>query len=251
VLRNRTAPILGAHAAEDDRSTHYPEYAFRHFNAALIENTASEYTFLTEFFSYKNRESLDRIFHTMFSSTFALSQSFTKQLIDHTNDALGILICVRLNQYALFEMQKRRIPAVEGYLNATNMLLWPRFQIVMDAHCESLRKSVPPSSSRLQQQTAAPHPLAQRFASLLHGVLVLSAEAGDDDGPVQASLGRLRSDFEAFLTKLSSGIADTKKRERFLFNNYSLVGTIIGDTDGKLAGEMKEHFERLKMAFRE
>ena len=42
-----------------------------------------------------------------------------------------------------------------------------------------------------------------------------------------ASLGRVRSDFEAFLTKWSSSISDGKKRERFLYNNYSLVSTVL------------------------
>jgi vacuolar protein sorting-associated protein 52 len=42
-----------------------------------------------------------------------------------------------------------------------------------------------------------------------------------------ASLGRVRSDFEAFLTKWSASISDGRKRERFLYNNYSLVSTVL------------------------
>lgn len=275
ILRNRTAPILAAYQADDDKTTHYLEYHFRHFNAALVENSSSEYTFMSEFFSHKKQDQLAVMFNHVFEQTFTLGKTFTKYLIDNTFDSLGILLCVRLNQYSLYEMQKRRIPAAEGYLNATNMLLWPRFQIVMDAHCESLRRSntntrmLATVSGPAAKQSSAPHFLTQRFASLLHGILSLSAEAGDDE-PVQNSLGRLRSDFEAFLTKLSSGISDARKRERFLFNNYSLVLTIISvstlfptpprcgfvlmvmqDTDGKLAVEQKTHFETLKKAFHE
>jgi len=44
------------------------------------------------------------------------------------------------------------------------------------------------------------------------------------------SVGRVRSDFEAFLTKWSASIGDGKKRERFLYNNYSLVSTVISVT---------------------
>ena len=32
------------------------------------------------------------------------------------------------------------MPALEGYTNATNMLIWPRFQYVMSLHVESLKK---------------------------------------------------------------------------------------------------------------
>jgi hypothetical protein len=69
--------------------------------------------------------------------------------------------------------------------------------------------------------------LTQRFGQFLHAILVLSGQAGDDE-PVASSVGRLRSDFDAFLVKCSRAIADNRKRQRFLFNNYSLVLTIIG-----------------------
>ena len=103
------------------------------------------------------------------------------------------------------------------------------------------------TASAAAAPTTAPHPLTQRFANFLHGILALSSEAGDDE-PVSNSLMRLRSDFEAFLIKLSKGIAEARKRERFLYNNYSLVCTIIADTDGKLAEELQEHFAQLRDA---
>ncbi|PUU79055.1 Sac2 family-domain-containing protein [Tuber borchii] len=258
-LKNRTAPVLTASQAEEGRTAHYPEVPFRHFNAALTENASSEYSFITEFFSHKTYDQASAMFHQIFDPTFTLGQTFTKSLIDSTLDCLGVLLCVRLNQYSAFEMQKRRIPAADAYINATNMLLWPRFQIIMDAHCESLRRTSTSTSGRggvssvggglsAKQQGTAPHFLTQRFAGFMNGILTLSAEAGDDE-PVANSLGRLRSDFEAFLTKLSAAITDAKKRERFLFNNYSLVLAVIGDTEGKMALEQKAHFEMLKKAF--
>ena len=89
-----------------------------------------------------------------------------------------------------------------------------------------------------------------RFGQFLQAILALSTEAGDDE-PVWTSLIRLRNQVEAFLTKMGKGIADSRKKERFLYNNYSLVLTIIGDLDGKLALEQQQHFESLKKAFGE
>jgi hypothetical protein len=161
---------------------------------------------------------------------------------------------VRLNQHFAFELQRRKIPAVDGYINGTGMLLWPRFQVVMDQHCESVRSATngistrKPSSSEVAKQSAAPHFMTQRFGQFMQGILQLSTEAGDDE-PVSTSLTRLRSEIEAFLTKTSKGISDSRKKERFLYNNYSLILTIIGDLDGKLAMEQQEHFESLKKAF--
>ena len=178
----------------------------------------------------------------------------TKNLVHETYDCLGLLLCVRINQHLAFELQRRKIPAVDSYINGTRMAMWPRFQKVMDQHCESVRtvtngiSTRKPSASEQTKQSAAPHFMTQRFGQFMQGILALSTEAGDDE-PVSTSLNRLRSEIEAFLTKTSKSFGDARKRERFLYNNYSLIGTIIGDLDGKLAIEQQEHFESLKSAF--
>jgi vacuolar protein sorting-associated protein 52 len=137
------------------------------------------------------------------------------------------------------------------------MLLWPRFQMIIDAHCDSLRKATTalPSrpgaasallnSSAAAAQSTAPHPLTQRFANFVAGILTLSSEAGDDE-PVANSLTRLRNDFESFLTKMSKAVAsDKRKQQRFLENNWSLVGTILEGINGRLADEVRDHFAAL------
>lgn len=253
ILRTSNDTALPSFAAEEDKGTHYLEVPFRAFNLALVDNASGEFSFLTEFFSKQPFQATRRKFNDVFQPAFELGQALTKELIENSLDALGVLTCVRLNQHFAFELQRRKVPAVEGYINATNMLLWPRFQQIIDAHCESIRKTTAsmtgkPAGSALSltsspaaNQTTAPHPLTQRYANFLQGILALSSEAGDDE-PVSNSIGRLRNDFEAFLTKMSKGIAEARKRERFLYNNYSLVCTIIAETEGKLADELKGHY---------
>ncbi|KAF2160793.1 hypothetical protein M409DRAFT_70127 [Zasmidium cellare ATCC 36951] len=253
IVRSSNDSALPSFAAEDDKGTHYLEVPFRTFNLALIDNASAEYSFLTEFFSKQPFQATNRKFTEIFQPTFELGYALTRQLIEGTLDALGVLTCVRLTQHLAFELQRRKVPVVEGYINGTNMLLWPRFQQIIDAHCDSIRKATgslsgKPTGSALTltsspstAPTTAPHPLTQRFANFLQGILALSSEAGDDE-PVSNSLGRLRGDFEAFLTKLSKSIAEARKRERFLYNNYSLVCTIIADTEGKLAEDLQAYF---------
>lgn len=247
---------LPSFAAEDDKGTHYLEVPFRALNLALVDNACAEYSFLTEFFSKQSFHTTNRRFNDIFQPTFELGRALTKQLIEQSIDALGILTCVRLTQHFAFELQRRKVPVAEGYINSTSMLLWPRFQQVIDAHCESIRKATAalsgkPAGSALgltsssSAQSTAPHSLTQRFANFVQGLLALSSEAGDDE-PVSNSLRRLRGDFGAFLTKLSKSIPEARKRERFLFNNYSLVCTIIGETEGKLADEIRDHFVDLR-----
>jgi len=255
LLKTSHQAALPSFLAEEDKSTHYLEFPFRNFNLALVDNASAEYSFLTSFFAPSLSFSvISRHFNYIFEPTFALGQTLTKSLINETVDGLGLLLCVRLNQHFAFELQRRKVPAVDGYINGTSMLLWPRFQGVMDLHCDSVRSSTnglstrKPSASESAKQSAAPHYMTQRFGQFMQSILSLSTEAGDDE-PVSTSLTRLRSEMEAFLTKTGKGIGDSRKRERFLYNNYSLILTIIGDIDGKLALEQQEHFESLKKAF--
>lgn len=211
-LRNREHPPLKAALIDDDKSVHYLEVPFRHFNYALMENASAEYTFITDFFSYKSYDQASNMFQQIFGPTFTLGQTFTKTLIEQNMDALGILLAVRLNNQFAFELQRRRVPALDGYINATNMLLWPRFQIVMDAHCESLRKYNPngvlggsrvsPASGDPKNNTA-PHLLTQRFGQFLHGILALSSEAGDDEPTANRSGSHINQNSGQLLIRMS------------------------------------------------
>ncbi|MCJ1321560.1 hypothetical protein MMC15_006905 [Xylographa vitiligo] len=262
ILKNSNATVISSYLVEEDKATHHMETPFRNFNQALIDNVSTEYSFLTEFFSFSSFPQMSRRFTEIFDPTFNLGHSLVKDLVDTTYDCLGILLCVRLNQHYAFELQRRKVPVADGYINGTNMLLWPRFQVAMDLHCESIRLLGTTVSSRsaasklsftgntsdATKQSTAPHYLTQRFGQFLYGILSISHEAGDDE-PVFNSLGRLRNEYEAFLLKASKGAGtDAKKRERFLANNYALVLTIIADTEGKLAQEQQQHFEELKNA---
>ena len=259
-LKSSSTNALTSHVAEEEKSTHYLEVPFRSFNLALIDNASFEYTFLSTYFApSQNFHAISRTFTAIFEPTLAMSQTLTKQLVETTTDTLGILLCVRLNQHFAFELQRRKVPSLDGYINATNMLLWPRFQQILDMHCTSLQKlsaSLPnrPSTgaallggSSANANTTAPTPLTQRFANLMHGILALSSEAGDDE-PVSVSVGRLRNEYEAYLNKSSKAVSDARKKERFLCNNYSLVCTILADVEGRLGEETRARFETLRDA---
>ncbi|PSR83693.1 Sac2 family-domain-containing protein [Coniella lustricola] len=276
LLKSPNQAAISSYLAEEDTGTHYLEVPFRNFNLALVDNATAEYTFLTSFFSPAlSLGAINKHFSDIFEPTFSLGHSLTKHLVGDTLDGLGVLLCIRLNQHFAFELQRRRVPAMDSYVNGTTMALWPRLQNIMDAHCESVRSltsslpSKPLPLSTAKTTSAAPHVATQRFAQLVHGILALCQEAGDDE-PVVTSLGRLRSEMEAFLTRYSqayfgaaataenvsgAGVRGDRKRERFLYNNYSLICTILGDAaelgGGKLAVEQVEHFEGLKRAFQE
>lgn len=49
--------------------------------------------------------------------------------MQETWDVVGLLLMVRINHMHRMLMSKRRIPALDGYLDRINLLLWPRFKV--------------------------------------------------------------------------------------------------------------------------
>lgn len=233
--------VMLAQIAESNNMAHHMETGYRSFNLALIDNVAVEYYFLTEFFQLSTRDQVNPVFNKVFERAFQAGNEYTKFLTEDTFDVFGLLICIRLTRKLEFELQHRRIPVAEGYLNLQLLNLWPRVQSVMDAHCDSLRRastksSVLHPSSSSATSALVPHHLTQSFASFLAGLLTL---CDDETEPVGRSLIRLRDEFEALITKIASsqfpdtesktGASGQKKRETFLYNNYFLVSTILSD----------------------
>lgn len=270
VLRNPTSTAIPTNAAEESKTSHNLETPFLAYNLALIDNASFEYSFLTTlFYPSLPMSSLNKHFATIFSPVLTLGTTLTRTLITETYDGIGVLLLVRLNQHFAFTLQRRRVPTLDGYINGTSMLLWPRFQLILDAHCDSLKRAASSLPTRpagggasgaaalligggantASAASTAPNPLTQRFSSFVYAVLELSADAGDDIEPVENSLSRLRSEYEAFLAKLAlqfgPGDRGKKDRERMLGNNYSLCLAVLAGARGRLAEAWKVHFEGL------
>jgi vacuolar protein sorting-associated protein 52 len=146
-----------------------------------MDNASSEYFFLIDFLGTSKSHDITSVFSFIFEPTLAISSSFTKHISNSTSDVYGVLLCIRLTQHYAFTLQKRRMPTLDGYINSMNMLLWPRFQVLMDQQAESLRRFGVPTGSRRGDESLSPHGITQKFAGLLQGLLLLSEEERDDE----------------------------------------------------------------------
>ncbi|KAK9468704.1 Sac2 family-domain-containing protein [Lipomyces arxii] len=289
IVFSTDSSVMMENTAEKNHETHWMETEFRSFNLALMDNVSAEYLFIVDFFTHKTPEQQAQLFQDIFQPTFDHGEVSLHKLLEASPyDAFGLLLCIRVIQLLTFELQRRNVPVMESYCNRLNMILWPRFQIIMDAHSDQLRRlSGRPSLNSEESGTkggfaragsaawnatasllssshitsALPHPVTQRFANFLHGILELSPEDMEFE-PVSVSMVRLRNEFEAFLTKISSKVVapgntqspqhqkqNSALRELFLYNNFMLVYTIISDAEGKLAEQEKAHFKILTEAY--
>lgn len=163
ILKRANPSAITSYTASEIKSATYLETPFYNFNLALISNSSTEYSFLTAFFS--SSHSYHRIsssFSSIFTPTFSLGTGFTKSLTENTFDCLGLLLCVRLNQHFAFELQRQKVPVAEGYINGTNMQLWPRFQLAMDNHIDSVKRARNSITLLAPFPSPPPHPRSQR-----------------------------------------------------------------------------------------
>lgn len=230
------------------------ETCYRSLNLALLDNSSVEYHFLSSFFGPAG--DITQTFNQIFAPTYELGNAYLSTVTAETYDAYGLLICIRIAKNIEAEVEHRKIPIMQDYLNEQFLVLWPKLQSVIDMHCESLRKASTRSSTfALTSQHAAtlvPHQITQHYASFLSGILTLCEGYDSETEPVSKSLLRLRNDFEMFLTKTSAVLnsgSSADKQETFLYNNYFLVYTILSDAEGHLAEQEKEHFKLLTEAY--
>jgi hypothetical protein len=103
------------------------------------------------------------------------------------------------------------------------MLLWPKFQQVMDLHIESLRQATP--ARLLLQKDVRPHYITRRYYEISVSLLLLNN--GYEDASLTSSLIRLRTEFENLVDRLAHEFTDARQRTIFLINNYDLIVSLM------------------------
>ncbi|KAG0016183.1 Vacuolar protein sorting-associated protein 52 [Podila clonocystis] len=155
-LKNHDAGLILIHVA-NEKNLKYPyETLFRSFNLALIDNASSEYLFLIEYFAKRSQpdiEGIQRVFTHIFEPTLKLGLTNVKEYADSSYDAIGILLCLRINHQLAKELERRKIPTLDKYRDAIHMVLWPRFQVVVDMHIDSVRKA----KTKIKPKNVHPH----------------------------------------------------------------------------------------------
>ena len=95
-----------------------------------------------------------------------------KQILESSYDAISILICIRVVSQCIRIMQKRCIPALDNFLNGMHIMMWPRFQAIVDTHIESVRRI--DASKLISPNDAHPHFIFRRYAEFASSVLTLN-----------------------------------------------------------------------------
>lgn len=267
VLTQEDKTVMVSQIAENNPATSYIEVGFKNLNLAILDNCTAEFVFLNDFFRIPEDDGdlIRSYLKDIFEPTFEKALEFTENLIESSFDIFGILISIRIAHKLQFEAQTRQIPCIDDYINDQLMLLWPKFQQLVDFQCTNLRNTAVTTNAATAGGTMgptdpllAPHELTVQFSKFLVSLLTLSVthrEMLDERSePLFNSINRLRDDFETFMTKCSK---KTKNAEKFLTANYVYLLNILQQTaissDTKseplIVSETRTHFSQLLDAY--
>jgi hypothetical protein len=160
--------------------------------------------------------------------------------VDTWFDAIGVLICIRLNQQHIRILQKRLLPHLDNFLNLVNMLLWPKFQAIMGMHIDSLKKADP---KKLITKDPTVHFIVRRYVEFSCSILVLNQ--GFEDGLLLHSLSRLRTETESLLYRLAAEFPDKKLSLAFWINNMDCILQTMNQYNVSSFDQEKEYFQKL------
>lgn len=219
-------PII-AHT-QKDRAKYYHEQIFRSHQRLLIDTATSEFLFLNDFFDTQAQGN-----HSLFSDVFGKTTQFFLDSLESFLlscwDSVGLLLMIRIVEYYKRCMQRRRVGCLDSYLDALQLLLWPRLKTVMDANIASLRKYH--QQGLKAPENTHPHLVTRRYAELAASLTALSSPQGGGmpDDTLRQLLQAMQQEMSALLNAMSATFDGQNKEDGlvFLVNNYDLVLTIF------------------------
>ncbi|PVU86366.1 hypothetical protein BB560_006744 [Smittium megazygosporum] len=209
------------------------EDVFYQFNLALSENSKKEYQFISKFFSVKNNKTSNveiemkkMIFMHVFEPIFTIGKELVSNYILNSFDALGILMCIS----SIAKIQTDlHFETVDNYFHSLSMLLWPRFQTLIDLHVERLAKLSSDKKVSSFRFNSYPHEVTRQFADFISSIIKISECF--DSTVLLAGMGRMRNGMNNLLKKLSITSKDKEMEKVFLVNNYDQILIIFKENE--------------------
>ena len=195
----------------------YPfEVLFRSVAALVADTATTEYLFDIAFFGK------EEVFHCVFDKATQVVTEMLDHYLSSSWDAIGILLCARISHMQQEIMARRSVPALEEFLNAVRLLLWPRFSFVLNKHLESLHELAPETIVGLDVHGCY---ITRRFAEFVSAIIEVNHGYKD----LSLQLQMLTRGMESFLLRASQCLPDPSQAIVFLINNYDLVLSVLDE----------------------
>ena len=260
-------PIICHHAAKRNHKYPYQEI-FRTTHRMLMDTATTEAGFLIEFFEQSTaatsagdeaksddakrdgdakadggetaRKRESQLFDAILGPTEQLFAENLNAYLSRSYDCLELLILIRIVALHSRIMKQRQTSCLDGFFDRINMVLWPRFKAVLDAHLASITK-MKVSASRTA--STDPHYISSRYAEFASGVELLNEDCG---GIIDFNMGRLRDAVIKLMGRLAVRLGEERAQMVYLINNYDSVLKVFGDKS--ISSETTQQFKDLQAA---
>ena len=239
-----TEPPIVVHRQSDKVKQECFDYEelFRSAHRVLIDTATFEYAFCEVFW----RGERD-VFESVFAAPLAAYNTFVAQgALQVAHDAVGLLVAIRVNNAHRRVMSRRRVPALDAYIDNVNMTLWPNFKSACDLHIKSLDDM----QQLFEPNPESPNFIVQRYANLVgaltrvaHARLAESSDETEVVNQVDVFLDRLRQSlYECLSVKMCASLKDSPRaRSAYLVKSYDYICTILSSlTDEESDGDEDE-----------
>lgn len=252
ILTQEDNTVMVSQIAEHNNNENFIEIGFKNLNLGILDNFTVEFDFMRKFFQISdNVAEVHGLVEQIFQPTFEKALQYTENVLinQYVYDIFGVLISIRVANQLIIESRKRAVETIENYMEDQLILLWPKFQQLIDYQAESLN-SIDVTQIVLNKETlySSPIDLTVSFSYFLKSLLILTTSAvpentnysdeslsvietdeppvrdtmvgqarDDTSEPLYNSIIRIRNVFETIMTKFSKTL---KSSEKFLSVNY-------------------------------
>ncbi|KAM8985755.1 vacuolar protein sorting-associated protein 52 homolog [Ara ararauna] len=235
------APVLVPHAAQRS-DTRYPfESLFRSQHYALLDNSCREFLFLSDFFLVTG-PSAQELFNSVMGKTLAMFLKHMDTYVSACYDAIAVFLCIHIVLRFRNIMAKRNVPAVERYWDTLLELLWPRFELILELHIQSIQSTDP---QRLGYLDTRPHYITRRYAEFSSAIVSINQTFPNEK--TNALLGQLQVEVENFVLRVAAEFSSRKEQLIFLINNYDMMLGVLMERAVEESKEV-EGFQQLLSA---
>ncbi|XP_058713395.1 vacuolar protein sorting-associated protein 52 homolog isoform X3 [Poecile atricapillus] len=215
------APIIVPHAAQRGEQRYPFESLFRSQHYALLDTSCREFSFLTEFFLVAGAAAQE-LFNSVMGKTLGMFQKHMESYVSDCYDAIAVFLCIHLALRFRSLMAKRNVPAVDGYWGWLLELLWPRFELILELHIQSVQGTDP---QRLGGLDTRPHYITRRYAEFSSAIVSINQTLPSERS--DALLARLQLEVENLVLRAAAEFPSRREQLIFLINNYDMMLAVL------------------------
>lgn len=145
------SPTAIVHLLEREKRRVPQEAIYMNVNKHLRATAASEFLFTCEFFG---TASPDVFLHVM-KPTLDYCRDRLQSQLSRSHDSLALLMMIVVGEEMRLALQKRNLPCLEDYFEASRAAIWSRFKLLAAALLSGLRKAIHGSAKDFAAAAAA------------------------------------------------------------------------------------------------